>query len=249
MLEVANPYVSKYGKTELTNAIASSLSEYISFNKSNKFDLDEKFQQQIENFVALHNKDTKTGGTLNVSKKQILDSLNSDFETFFNSRYSVRDYAPTPINDRVIEKAVEIARKTPSVCNRQSWITHFYSDKKRINSLLEQQNGNRGFIEVINHLIIVTTNVKAFTYYEGNQVFVDGGLFSMSLMLSLHAQGIATCALNTCRPFWYEKKIKQIGDIPPHERIIMMIALGTMKPEFKVTISQRKPVTQFLKKH
>lgn len=249
MLNIAHHYLHSYGENELTNAIASSLKEYINFNKIQQFSLDENLIKEIDSFIGLQSKITQNGGTIDITKTQIVSSINSNFETFFNSRYSVRDYADSKIDEQVIEKAVAIARKTPSVCNRQSWVAHFYSEKKQINSLLELQNGNRGFRDVINNLIVVTTSVKSFTYYEGNQVFTDGGLFAMSLMLSLHSQGIATCALNTCRPYWYEKKLKQIGQIPDHERIIMMIALGTMKTDFKVTISRRKPVSEILRIH
>jgi len=45
------------------------------------------------------------------------------------------------------------------------------------------------------------------------------------------------------------EKIKKIGDIPNNERLIMMLAVGHLKDEFKVAISQRKPTNEFLTSH
>lgn len=40
------------------------------------------------------------------------------------SRYSVRDYQPTPVSDDDLQYILESARLAPSACNRQPW--HFY---------------------------------------------------------------------------------------------------------------------------
>lgn len=249
MLEVANYYISTYGENELTNAIASSLSQYLQFNRKNNFDLEKELLLQITHFIGSNKNQSLNGGTIDLTQEEIFNSVNIDFEYFFKNRFSIRDFEDTRVKEELIEKAVNIARKTPSVCNRQAWGAHLYSDKNQIKSLLELQNGNRGFDDKIYSLLIVTSNIKSFTYYEGNQLFVDGGMFSMSLLLAIHAQGLGACALNTCRPYWHEKKIKTIGNIPPHERIIMMIAVGTIKKQFKVAISKRKALNQILKKH
>ena len=101
------------------------------------------------------------------------------------------------------------------------------------------QNGNNGFTDSINKVLLITTDTKKFTKLESNQVFVDGGLFSMNLLLSLHSLGVASCCLNTCLPYVDEEKMKIVGEIPSSERLIMMIGIGKYKDSFEVAISDR----------
>ena len=81
---------------------------------------------------------------------------------------------------------------------------------------------------------------------ESNQAFVDGGLFSMRLLLSLHSQEIASCCLNTCLPYLDEVEIKKIANIPQSERLIMMIGIGNYKETYEVAISDRVPLSEIL---
>jgi nitroreductase len=124
---------------------------------------------------------------------------------------------------------------------------HYYENEEDKKQLLKLQNGNSGFSESINKLLIITTDTKNFTKLEGNQVFIDGGMFAMSLVYALHAEGIASCCLNTCVPYVDEKKIKRIGNIPTSERLIMMVGIGKYKENFKVAISNRIATKEILK--
>ena len=181
------------------------------------------------------------------TKNQIQDAVNIDFENFIKSRTSVRNFSDKEVLEKEVYKAVDIARYTPSVCNRQSWKVHYFGDRNKMNTILNLQNGNNGFTETINKLLIITADTKKFTKLESNQVFVDGGLFAMNLLLALHAQNIASCCLNTCLPYVDEKKIKRIGNIPNSERLIMMIGIGKQKDSFEVAISERVAVEQIFK--
>src|SRR5690606_37542352 len=112
------------------------------------------------------------------------------FESFVRSRTSVRDFKDEMLRIQDIERAVDIARNAPSVCNRQNWRLHYFDNESLKNKLLDLQHGNTGFRDSIKGLFIVTMDIKGFTIMEQNQVFVDGGLISMNLVLSLHSLGI-----------------------------------------------------------
>nr|WP_244962219.1 nitroreductase family protein [Algibacter amylolyticus] len=169
------------------------------------------------------------------------------FESFVKSRFSIRDFSSEDVDVETIKRAVNIAKHAPSVCNRQSWKAHVYTKEEQILSLLKIQGGNNGFTKSINKLIIVTTNIKAFTTLENNQIFIDGGLFSMNLVLALHSQGIGACCLNTCFPFTSEKNVKSVGNIDANERLIMMIGIGNIKDNYKVAISKKKDLNEIIK--
>lgn len=62
---------------------------------------------------------------------------------------------------------------------------------------------------------------------QRNQPYMDGGLYAMMLMLALDAKGFMSCPLNLAIGNRTERTIKQVGSIPPRERLIVMIAAGT----------------------
>ncbi|WP_372757869.1 nitroreductase family protein [Mariniflexile sp.] len=248
LVDRTKQYYKKNGDDALVISIKNCLLEYIEFNKKNNVKIEGDYFKSITDFIGL-NKNHNEGGTLEINKTDLQNRTNIDFENFVKSRFSVRDFAEKDVEIEVIKKAVNIAKYAPSVCNRQSWKAHVYTQKENILSLLKIQGGSNGFSDNINKLIIITTDTKAFTKLESNQIYIDGGLFSMNLVLSLHSQGIGACCLNTCFPFTSEKKVKQIGTIPENEKVIMMIGIGNLKETYKVAISRKKDLTQIMTIH
>ena len=91
--------------------------------------------------------------------------------------------------------------------------------------------------------------MKAFTNFESNQAFIDGGLFSMNLLLAIHAAGLGACCLNTCYPSTKENEVKKVAGIPQNERLIMMIAVGSLKDNYSVAYSPRNPTDEIYVSH
>jgi len=237
-------YEKNWGSDRTIANIKETLQQYLDRNLNLKNE-DLPFYELVSNF--LHDvKIQNTGGVKKLNLVALQKATDIDFESFVKTRTSVRDFSELDVPFSEIEKAVELARFAPSVCNRQSWRLHHYTDKALKNKLLKLQGGNNGFTDSINQLLIVTTDVRRFTKLEGNQVFVDGGLFAMNLLLSLHAQGIGSCCLNTCVPYVVENQIKDLGSIPHSERLIMMIGIGKLKDNFEVAISDRIGVAEIL---
>lgn len=230
-------YQNKYGRDILINNIHGTLRQYLNRNNELKTK-DYEFYNFIYDFL-INSSEITNGGVKKINFKDLSKTIDIDYESFVKSRTSVRNFSKEEILDSEIFKAVDIAKFTPSVCNRQSWKVHYFKDEKTKLKLLNLQGGNAGFTDSINKLLIITTDVSRFTKLESNQIFIDGGLFSMNILLSLHSQGIASCCLNTCVPYLIEKKIKSIGDIPECERLIMMIGIGKFKPDFEVAISDK----------
>lgn len=248
LIERSEGYIEKYGSSPLINSIKKMLCDYLEFNLKNNADLPKDFMEKITCFIG----DTGNGGaggvrTLKKAEIQVI-SIEA-FETFVKNRTSVRDFSSVPVNDDQIVAAVNFAKHAPSVCNRQGWGVHYYSDKSLMREILSYQNGNAGFTDSIDKLIIITGNIKAFTKYESNQLFIDGGLFSMSLMYALHAVGLGACPLNTCYPYFSENKVKEVANIPKNERLIMMLGIGNLKEEFLVAYSSRNEIEKFFRVH
>lgn len=174
-------------------------------------------------------------------KKGILDSP----EDFFFSRYSLREFSKEIVSDDLVERAVKLAMKTPSVCNRHAWHIFHSSNRKIIDKALFYQKGNKPFGEKIPNLLIVTTDLKAFfAGAEHYQHWIDGGLISMSLMYAFHSLGIASCPLNWSQTPKMDKEFRKAINIKPNQTVIMMMAVGYPDDANRVCSSARRPVNE-----
>ncbi|MCX4666487.1 nitroreductase family protein [Streptomyces sp. NBC_01381] len=180
------------------------------------------------------------GGTKTVSRETIHKAGRLDSMDFFTSRYSIRDFAPEPVPQERIEAAVAAAQHTPSVCNRQSWSVHVFPRGPQAGAVLACQNGNTGFGHTASHILLITTDLRTFVYPgERNQGWVDGGMFAMSLIHAFHAQGIGTCCLNWSVDSRADRRLRTVAEIPAHENVIMMLAVGQLPEELRVATSWR----------
>lgn len=249
LADVVEQYINCYGIDSVTSITAFTLREYLNFDALHQ-KVPEFLRNKIEKLLLRcdESNQQKTGGTKLIPKSEILDTLNFDYERFFKSRHSARDFSKEPVPTEVILSAIDTARYTPSVCNRQAWkvyvVEHSNTELKR--TLLNVQNGNKGFGEHISSLIVITGKLSSFFAYERNQVFIDGGMFAMSIVLALHAKGLAVCCLNTSYAMKqyeaFRKSMKMDSDCVP----IMFLAVGNLKDDFKVAISERKPLADIV---
>ena len=246
LVEKATTFQNRYGNKFPIPNIKSTLADYLQRNINIRTE-DPAYYKLIFEYIAAAPQEN--GGVKSLMLSEMREYINIDFESFTKLRTSVRNFSDDKVTNQEVFQAVNIARNTPSVCNRQSWKVHSYTESVLKRKLLKMQNGNNGFTDSIHTLLIVTTDTKKFTRHESNQIFVDGGLFSMNLLLSLHSLGIGSCSLNTCFPFVIENEIKRIADISESERLVMMIGIGKYKEEFLVAISDKLPVDEILVMH
>jgi nitroreductase len=174
-----------------------------------------------------------------------------DAKAFLQSRSSCRMFQPGKLDSRLLTSLVELAQSAPSQCNRQSSRVHVYQDRAVIAQLLELQGGSRGFAQSVDNLFVVTSEVTAWGGAgQRNQLYVDGALFSMGLLLACHANGLGACPLNLAILNTVEKKIRDVGGIEASERLIMMIAVGKpLESHFRAARSPRRLTTEILQLH
>jgi len=184
-------------------------------------------------------------GAIHLSKEFFEKGMLPKPEDFFFSRYSLREFKQVVVDEQVIQRAVKLAMKTPSVCNRQPWHVYHSNDRETINKALSYQNGNRPFGVKVPNLMIVTTDLKAFfAGKEHYQHWIDGGLFSMSLMYAFHSLGLASCPLNWSQSPNGDKGLRKSINIRANQTVIMMIAVGFPDDENKVCSSSRRPLKE-----
>jgi nitroreductase len=236
-----------------TTGIAA-LSEYVKFNQRSGVDasavqarLDRVLQ---DNEVPEPASNAWEGGVIELRRSDIDVARNSGFAAFFASRHSIRQFSGEPVSFSVVEEAVRIAQKTPSVCNRQSWRVHVVTNKDIRDKVLAIQAGNRGFGEDAGALLVVTCELGCFTEVsERYQAWIDGGMFSMSICLAFHHLGFGTCCLNWSKEYSADKALRTVMPVPKSEQVIMCIAVGGLPDEFRVARSYRPRVDTILTEH
>lgn len=172
-----------------------------------------------------------------------MEQSKADFKTFAESRHSVRDYSGEPVDRAILEKVFELAKRTPSACNRQSWKIRVVDDPELKKTIQKNQNGNRGFGDYIDKFIIITADVQYYDRIrERNQANIDGGMYAMNLLYSLHYYDIAAVPLSASLNLKQENNLREAFEIPDYENFIMFIGIGNYVDEFKVPKSHRREV-------
>ena len=174
--------------------------------------------------------------------------LEQGYCEFKKSRHSVRQFSEAYVDEEMIIKAVSIARHAPSACNRQSVKVYYYKDQNINKKIGDFIGGNKGFEDEVKNYLVITSSVSSFgNANERNQMYVDAGLFTMSLIEALHYLGIASCILQNGERKNRDKIIRKICvNIPEHERIVLFVAIGHYKENVVYATSHRKNTEHIL---
>ena len=222
------------------------LKAYLTYHEERGFK-PEDVLKKLEKY-SMYLQEKEQYGIVEVNKADMEKKAHGSFLEFFMSRHSVRQFSDRPIDIEDIEKAVKLAMKAPSACNRQSCKAYFYKDKDVNKELGNLIAGNTGFDGEVQNYIVVTSDMSAFyDPFERNQVYVDGGIFTMALVEALHYYGIASCILQNGEYKERNLKFKEIcKNIPENEKIVLFIAIGYYKDNFTYAVSHRKNLEDVL---
>jgi nitroreductase len=225
--------------------------EYYEFHLKIDVKIDDYFnQEQYDSYknILLNKYDKSFSGAIEYKKDDFYKHNQSNFYDFSSSRKSIRDFTGEIIDAAIIEKAISLALNSPSVCNRQSSKVYLLQDKVKIDKILSIQNGFTGHTENVKQLLIVSSDRNYFfSIGERNQLYIDGGIFLMNLLYCLHFYKIANCPANWGKTYKDETKLANVIDIPTSEKIICMIPIGIANEDFKITLSQRRDLSEVYK--
>lgn len=239
-------FLRAYGPNITTRRAMNTLHEYVAFNQSKNHNTD-WLLPRLSALASASAVNDSAGGTLLVTRENIIRATSIDFAEFVKQRFSIRQFSNEPVSDSAIRHAVELAKKSPSVCNRESGCVYVATSAAQKQALLALQNGNRGFGEQADRVLVITSRLDAFlTVGERYQCWIDGGLFAMSLIYALHAQGIGSCCLNWSVEPEADQAIRKVHGIPADHAIIMLLAIGNIPAELRVAQSPRRPIEEVL---
>lgn len=185
------------------------------------------------------------GGAIEKTADEVQAAARGDFMQMALSRHSVRTFSDAPVDRGQLQQAIELAQRSPSVCNRQSCRVYVVEEDELRQRVLEIQGGNRGFGQEVRRVLVVTSTLPVFRdSKERNQGFVDGGLFAMTLMYALHYLGLGCCPLNWSAGRQKDRRLRALLGIPESELVIVLLGVGHLKDGFKVASSPRRDVAE-----
>lgn len=234
-------------RTQVSIAI-DVLKAYVSNDKGHRH-LSQRFIENVLNLQSASSIPLTKAYELK-SKKEYFNDCDKPYAEFVKSRHSCRDFTEKNISIKRIQAAVELARYTPSVCNRQTCKIHLVRNKDLLTKAIKLQNGSRSFHEKINQLLIVVSDVSFFVNIDERfQCYIDGGIFAMSVLNALHYQKIAAVPLNWSHHVENDQKLRALGFVKPSEKVILMIGIGEAPVKFKIATSLKRSANELLVLH
>ena len=239
LISSMNNYSKKYDINAMFYKTGLSvLYQYI--KKNNEY---EYYDIEIEKKIKeLPGEPNNAGGVIEI-KNIYVKNKQMNYKELMKSRHSIRHFTKLDVDINLIENALKIAQYTPSACNRQGWNTYIISDKEKMKRVLKNQNGNRGFGEEINKLLLITFDLRySNRHREIFQAYIDGGMYAANILNALFYEGIGAVPLSASLTKEQEKNIRIILDINEAEVFILFVGLGNYPETCLTTCSERRNI-------
>lgn len=201
---------------------------------------DKQFDDETQ-FIAsrLYTLDNQTlndqfGGTILLKKRSFDEAI--PFKSILTSRHSVRLFSSTQPDLGLILKAVELANRCPSACNRQAFLVHIINLQQRNN--IETQTYNAPYF------LIVTGLCSAYSKNEIGDAVVSASIYAAYLSLTLNYYGLDACVIkkDIFNDASFNKKARRMLKLKDDEQIVLELAVGFVNDNTKVPVSKRKPL-------
>lgn len=162
-------------------------------------------------------------------------------------RHSVRWYNEKMVSDEIIQKAVSAALTSPSACNRQAFTVYCLKGDK-LDEVKKLKLGFEIFAEHIHTFLFIVGDLSAYIEERDKHlIYVDGGLFAMSLMLTFETMGVSTCPINFPDMAWLDAEMDRILGLNPYQKGVMLLSIGYADANSPVPFSAKKQVDEVLK--
>ena len=240
-------YHKEFGTDSQLSYALSIVKEYDELHKKESFKLDDELQCGIDKLLSAFPATSSAQQSI-FTKADYFSKIEAPFDEFSASRHSMRHFGGD-VSIEQITKAVDLAKNAPSACNKQPVRTYVVSDKDVVKQILDLQQGNRGFGQFIDKVLIVTTQFTGCTRYsERFMPFMDAGIFTMNLLYALHFNKIGAIPLVWLNSAERDKSLRCLVDIPSYEVPAIVIGVGDVSDTIVCALSPRLETNIILKK-
>lgn len=190
---------------------------------------------------------SEAAGVSHLDRAGIAKATDFDYLAFAGSRHSVRRFGPDPVPEDKIRRAARAAQHAPSSCNRQTCHLRVWTERDLIDRVRAHQAGNRTFGHELGGIAVITSDLRHWEHPgERYQAWIDGGLFAMSFVHALHAEGLGTCMLNWSVDVTTDKGLRATLGLDDAQSVIVLVGFGTLPDDLTVCASPRLQVETVL---
>ncbi|BFK00755.1 hypothetical protein F020042I8_33160 [Bacteroides xylanisolvens] len=246
-------YIQKYGYSDELDIPISLVFYYLDFQSLDGF-IDSKLSKVKSDMNIIIEQIHKTkdeflsAGHITVSRKKMWELTNINFKVLAEGRHSFRHFGLNDVSDELIRNALDIAKNSPSACNRQAYRVHVFKGEEK-DLILQLQGGANSFYKEVNKAILITGDLNRYYSTEMHLPYVDASLFAMSLMYAFTSLGIASIPLTMGRKLSILRDIPKKLSIPLNETPVILIAIGEYPEEASLSKSERNSITSFTTFH
>jgi nitroreductase len=202
----------------------------------------ERFSGAISGTISLDK------GPYHNSQRLISDVSYDELKRLALQRRSVRYYNDKIVDRCLIEKAVEIAKYSPSACNRQPYHFHVIDDPKLIREAAKLPNGTGTFHENIKMMIFLIGDLSNYgAERDRHLIYIDGSLAAMSFTFALETLGLSSCIINWGDIQVNDNKLTKFLSLNQWERCVLSISVGYASSDANIPYSAKKPVSTLIK--
>lgn len=156
-------------------------------------------------------------------------------------RRSVRWFLDKPVDRELVDMALAVGRQAPTACNRLPYEFLVFDDPDQVRKVASIPFGAAGYGHQIPTVVVVKGRLDSYFSPRDRHVpYVDASLAAMSFMFALETLGLSSSVINWPDFEPLERKMARTLHLQPHERVIMLIAVGHADPEGLVAFSQKK---------
>lgn len=158
-------------------------------------------------------------------------------------RRSVRWFLQKPVDRNLLDKALLVARQSPTACNRLPYVFRIFDDPALVKKIANIPFGTAGYADNIPVIAVLVGKLESyFSARDRHAIYVDTSLAAMSFALALEVQGLSTCMINWPDFEPLEQKMQRALKLNYSDRVIMLMAIGYADPLRKVPYSQKKGI-------
>ena len=153
-------------------------------------------------------------------------------------RRSVRWFLDKPVDRELVDKALVVARQSPSACNRLPYEFLVFDDPDQVKRIGSIPFGAAGYSHQIPTLMVVKGRLDDYFSPRDRHVpYIDASLALMSFMLALETLGLSSSVINWPDFEPLECTMARTLGLEPYERVIMLMAVGHADPTGMVASS------------
>lgn len=156
-------------------------------------------------------------------------------------RRSVRWFQDRPVERELIDKALTVARQSPTACNRQPFEYRIYDDPDMVRRVAAVPFGAAGYHHNIPTIVVLVGKLdNFFSARDRHVIYIDSSLSAMAFMLGLETVGLASSVINWPDFEPLEHQMAKVIGLEPYERVVMLLAVGHPRVDSGVPFSAKK---------